>query len=109
MIILPTGFLTPTAEFISCSYLEHWALADEICIKNKWNWLNSPIDELIEKHGYVHLAYSFLGRKEWHTMFENHLTIEQIKFLKPFFEADENELNVLIGKSSRCAFMEEVE
>lgn len=109
MIILPTGFLTPTAEFIPCPYLEHWAIAYEICIKNKWDWLNSPIDELTKKHGYVHLAYSLLCGKEWHTMYENHLTAEQIKFLTPFFEADENELNAHIGFVSRAEFESECE
>lgn len=104
MINLPSGFLSPTAQFIPCSYLEHWAEADEICIKNKWDWLYSPIDELVEKHGFVHMAYSFLGRKEWNVMWANHLTTEQIHFLKPFFEANKNELNVAIGRSSRAKF-----
>lgn len=105
MIEQPSGFLTPTGELIKCSYLEHWYTAEEICRENNWEWEISPVDELIEKHGFVHLFYSFFGRKEYHTVWgENHLTQEQIRFLKPMFEAFEDEIDVPLGISSRTSF-----
>ena len=110
MIEQPSGFLTPTGELIKCAYLSHWGTADEICTHNHWNWHESPVDELIEKHGFVHPFYSFLGRKEYHTVWgENHLTPEQIRFLKPMFEAGEDETDTPMGISSRASFEEETE
>lgn len=109
MIEQPSGFLTPTGELIKCHYLEHWATANEICIHNHWDWDDSPVDELIEKHGFVHLFYSFLGRKEYHTVWGNHLTPEQIRFLKPMFEAGEDEIDIPFGINSVFSFGKEIE
>lgn len=110
MIEQPSGFLTPTGELIRCDYLEHWYTAYEICKHNNWDNSISPLDEVIERHGFVHLFYSSFGRKEYHVVWgENHLTPEQIRFLKPIFEAEKNEIGVPIGISSRASFEEEMD
>ena len=109
MIEQPSGFLSPTGELIRCAYLEHWGTAEEICLHNGWEWEDSPVDE-VERRGFVHLFYSQLVRKEYHVVWgDNHLTTEQIRFLKPIFEAKENELNVPLGISSKVSFEVELE
>lgn len=107
MIEQPKGFLSPTGELIECQYMEHYAIAQEICDKNGWiSW--HPIDAL-EARGYVHLTSTRLLGHEYFVIWDRPLTPEQIHFLKPIFETPDEELYIPIEKMSRWHFEEEME
>jgi len=53
----PSGYMSPSGEFFYADYLEHWALADEICDWFHYESNNDPQAVLLE-HGWVHLTRS---------------------------------------------------
>lgn len=48
-----------------------------------------PEDDVLLKHGWVHVTVSLLGNREWCIWWENRLTDYQKNYLRPYFEESE--------------------
>lgn len=91
----PTGFLSPTGEFIECDYMDHIIVAEELCEKLGYTEaIYHPTDILLEKFGFVQMSMSVLICWEYHVFWDSshHLTEEQKNFLRPIFEANDENL-----------------
>lgn len=96
---LQQGWLSPTGEFFKCNSYDHYETARELA-----NNLNLPsIDEKLSRiipeddrllnAGWVYIGIASFMCHEWRFGWNRKLTPEQIRFLCPYFE-NENELPV---------------
>lgn len=93
--MLNTGWLSPTGEFFQCNSYDHIAVAREL------SGDDYRADEMLMKRGFVQISISLLGKKEWAIFWDakHHLTPEQTRFLRPYFE-DTNTFPVCF--SAKC-------
>ena len=99
MTKLRQGWLSPTGEFFECHSYDHYETAKELAdnlnllsIDIKTNRTFSEDDQLLNA-GWVYIGISSFMCHEWRIGWNIKLTPEQISFLHPYFE-DENELPV---------------
>jgi hypothetical protein len=96
---LRQGWLSPTGEFFECHSYDHYETARELT-----NNLSLPDidintsriiseDDRILNAGWVYIGIASFICHEWRIGWNRKLTPEQICFLRPYFE-DENELPV---------------
>jgi hypothetical protein len=96
---LRQGWLSPTGEFFECNSYDHYETAKELAeaifvpsINPKMHRVISD-DERLLNAGWVYIGISSFMCHEWRISWNRKLTPEQISFLRPYFE-NENELPV---------------
>lgn len=111
MAELKQGWLSPTGEFFECHSYNHYETARELAetisalsIDSKMHRVISD-DEWLLCAGWVHIGISSFRCHEWRIGWKLRLSPEQICFLRPYFE-DENELP--INKFSKIHWKEEL-
>lgn len=79
---MKTGWLSPTGEFIECDVCDHIYIARELT-EEEYN-----ANGVLLKRGYVQISRSLMGNREQKIYYDLHhnLTLEQIRFLRPYFE-----------------------
>ena len=93
------GWLSPTGEFFECKSYDHCETARELAdnlslqrIDIKTSRIISEDEQLLNA-GWVYIGISSFMCHEWRIGWNRKLTPEQICFLRPYFE-DDNELPV---------------
>ena len=84
------GWLSPDGKLYECGYMEHLAVADEICrqLGVDLETVQHKDDYLLE-HGWVHLTCTTFFEHKWFVIFPHNtdrLTQAQHDFLKPYVE-----------------------
>ena len=84
------GWLSPEGKMYECEYLDHIATAEELCSEYGYTDEDIHYDDILMKHGWVHLSmttfFSHSWIIMWNTPWKQHLTIPQKHFLKPYIE-----------------------
>jgi hypothetical protein len=84
------GWLSPEGKMYECEYLDHIATAEELCSKYGYTDEDVHCDDILMKHGWVHLSMTTFFSHSWIIMWnepwKQHLTIPQKHFLKPYIE-----------------------
>lgn len=76
------GWLDPSGTMIECGHSDHIATARTLV--NLYHYQNPdrlPEDDVLLKHGWVHVTVSLLGNREWCIWWENRLTDYQKKII----------------------------
>lgn len=99
------GWLDPTGTMIECGHSDHIATARTLVdLYHYQNPDHLPEDDVLLKHGWVHVTMSLLGNREWCIWWENRLTDYQKNYLRPYFE--ESEIQPFFG--SLCKWESEM-
>ena len=90
------GWLSPAADLIECSYMDHLAVAEDICKDHGIDPSNLADNYLLE-HGWVKLTMTTLGEFGWNIIFpfndlgfESRLSQAQHEFLEPLILENKN-------------------
>lgn len=88
--MLPTGWLSPEGKFHECEYMDHMAVAEDLCEEYGYEDDNYIKDEVLLDHGWAHLTITTFFSHNWMIMWKddymNHLTQDQKAYLKPYIE-----------------------
>lgn len=87
---MQTGWLSPNGEFYPCATFDHIEVAEDIISKVgiQANGVYHP-DDVLMSAGWVHITRSSLGMKEQNVFWDKFLTEHQKRFLKPYFEEND--------------------
>jgi hypothetical protein len=87
---MQTGWLAPNGDFYPCETFEHIAVAEELVDKLDIHiGLKYHADDILMESGWVKITRSLLGVKEQNIFWDKFLTEYQKKFLKPYFEEND--------------------
>ena len=75
-----TGWLSPTGEFFPCETCEHNRVAQELTGEYRF------ADDKLIKKGWVQISQDLIMKNKCHIFWNQHLSWEQIVFLRPYFE-----------------------
>lgn len=90
---LETGWMSPDGEFFPCSYMEHFALAEQIC-ESMWGQVPwNPADRL-QEYGWLQICRITFGvrRPGFAIYFKGHLSPEQMMLIKPLAEERKDDI-----------------
>ena len=107
MIEMPIGWLSPTGEMVKCDTFEHITVAFDLANKYNFNYRDFKPDEALIKNQWIHITRSLILDHDYHVYYNlsKGPTVEQIHFLKPYFENED----CLLDKLEREMFLERIE
>ena len=107
MIEMPIGWLSPTGEMVKCDTFEHITVAFDLANKYNFNYRDFKPDEALIKNQWIHITRSLILDHDYHVYYKlsKGPTVEQIHFLKPYFENEDCPLD----KLEREMFLERIE
>lgn len=107
MIEMPIGWLSPTGEMIKCNTYEHITVAFRLVDRYVFNYTGFNPDEVLIENQWIHITRGLMLDHDYHVYYNvsKGPTIEQIHFLKPYFENKDCPLDDL----EREMFLERIE
>ena len=94
---MQTGWVAKDGSFYPCETYEHVSVAENLIKKlklprmenhDRYLGVDAPDDVLLH-HGWVRITRSLLFSKEQNIYWEKRLTSDQISFLMPYFEEND--------------------